>query len=395
MRIEKLDNFGRGITYVDDKITFVENALPKEDVEIKLTKKAKKFNEGVVTKYNKVSPNRVEAKCLYFKFCGGCNLSHLSYKDTISFKKERLENILSKYAKINRNIEVVASPKKEGYRNKITLQVKNGKIGYFANNTHKLIEIDNCLLACKQIQNIIKDLKYLNVINGQIILRCNNNDELLIVINTKDKCDINIDYLKEYHKIVGIVLNDKVIYGESKFVELVANNYYQVSYDSFFQINRDICAKIFEKIKSEIECCDTVLDLYCGVGSLGIATHANKIYGIEVIKNAVVNANINAKINKIKEYYYMLGKVENVIDKINDKIDVVIVDPPRSGLDKKSIEVLLNLKPKKIIYVSCDVMTLARDLNTLKKIYNIKDITGFDMFAYTYHVECVCLLKLK
>lgn len=397
IKIEKLDNTGRGICYINDKITFVENALPDEIVNIKITKESKKYNEAEVIKYIKTSPKRVNPLCPFYNECGGCNLLHLSYEDTLKYKKEKIESILSKYANYKNNIDVYGSPKQVNYRNKITLKVKDGSIGYYKNKTHDIIKINHCYLAQDSINRFISDINLLNVKNGEIIIRSNYNNELLIHIKSPSTVNPDIIAIKKKHKLVGIILNDKTIYGESSFIEIINKQFFTVSYDSFFQINREVCSIIFDMILKEINDNDTILDLYCGVGTLGInaCKKAKKAYGIEIVKNAILNAITNSKINKRDNIYYMLGKVEDNISKINDKIDTIIVDPPRAGLDPKTKQTILDFKANKIIYVSCDPMTLARDLKELSSIYNIKQVTSLDMFPYTEHIETFCVLEKR
>lgn len=396
LKIEKLDNFGRGICYVNDKITFVTDALPNEVVDIKITKEYKKYNEAIVTKYVQKSSDRIESICPYYKECGGCNLLHMSYANTLTFKKNKLESIIYKYAKITKEIDVVPS-KDFNYRNKVTLKIKNNKFGYYKEATHQIIPIKHCAIAETSINDFIKDIPSLNIKNGELVIRSNYNNELLLWIKTKEQIKPDIDYLKQHHKIVGIILNNKVINGDSSYIELINHQLFTVSYDSFFQINRDICSKLFKLINEYITPDEVILDLYCGVGTLGInaSKEAKKTFGIEIVKNAVFNAITNAKINKRNNIYYMLGDASICLPKIKEHINTIILDPPRAGLDKTTLKTILEFKPDKIIYVSCDPMTLARDLNELKEFYNIDVIKGLDMFPYTSHVECFCVLKIK
>ena len=397
IKIEKLDNTGRGICYVNDKITFVENALPDEIVNIRLTKESKKYNEAEVIEYIKTSPKRVNPLCPFYNECGGCNLLHLSYEDTLKYKKEKIESILSKYANYKNNIDVYGSPKQVNYRNKITLKVKDSSIGYYKTKTHNITKINHCYLAQDSINKFIEDINLLNVKNGEIIIRSNYNNELLIHIKSPSNVNPDIIAIKKKHKLVGIILNDKTIYGEPSFIEIINKQYLQVSYDSFFQINREVCSIIFNMILDEIKENETILDLYCGVGTLGInaCKKAKKAYGIEIVKNAILNAITNSKINKRDNIYYMLGKVEDNLSKIKDNIDTIIVDPPRAGLDNKTKQTILEFKSNKIIYVSCDPMTLARDLKELSSLYNIKKVTSLDMFPYTEHIETYCVLEKR
>lgn len=395
--IEKLDNQGRGICYINNKITFVENALPNEKVKINLIKESKKFNEAIVTEYIEKSRIRVESPCPYFNICGGCELLNLSYKDTINYKKEKLEGILSKYANIKTDVEIIESKNNLKYRNKITLKVEKGRYGYYEKKSHKLIEIKECLLAESAINKFILDINKLNIKNGEVIIRSNYNSELLIWIKTKDGINPDIAFLKQNHKIAGIVLNDKTLDGDPSFIEIINHQLFTISYDSFFQINRDICTKLFNLVNNHIRDYETILDLYCGVGTLGInaTKKAKKAFGIEIVKNAVLNAITNSKINKRDNIYYMLGDVAECLPKIKDKIDTIIVDPPRAGLDKETKQTIIDFKPHKIIYVSCDPMTLARDLKELSSYYNIIEVKGLDMFPHTEHIETFCVLERR
>ena len=397
IRIEKIDNMGRGICYIDNKITFVPNTLPGELVNINITKESKKYNEGIVTKYLETSPDRVESLCPYFDSCGGCALLNTSYSNTLKYKKEKLESIILKYSGLKLDINVIESPNDLHYRNKITLKIKNNEYGYYISETHKLVKIDDCLLAEQSISDFIKDIKYLGIKDGELVIRTNYLNELLLVIDSKTKPQIDIDYLTNNHKIKGIILNNKLVYGESSFKEVINHLIFNVSYDSFFQVNREICRIIFDKLNEYIDKSKCILDLYSGVGTLGISVShkVDKVYSLEIVKNATLNGISNAKLNDASNIYFMLGKVEDNIKKIKDEIDTIILDPPRAGLDKVTRDFLTRMNPQKIIYISCDPMTLARDLKELSLNYKVKEVTGLDMFPYTYHIETMCLLEKR
>lgn len=397
IRIEKIDNMGRGICYIDNKITFVPNTLPGELVNINITKESKKYNEGIVTKYLETSPDRVESLCPYFDSCGGCALLNTSYSNTLKYKKEKLESIILKYSGLKLDINVIESPNDLHYRNKITLKIKNSEYGYYISETHKLVKIDDCLLAEQSISDFIKDIKYLGIKDGELVIRTNYLNELLLVIDSKTKPQIDIDYLTNNHKIKGIILNNKLVYGESSFKEVINHLIFNVSYDSFFQVNREICRIIFDKLNEYIDKSKCILDLYSGVGTLGISVShkVDKVYSLEIVKNATLNGISNAKLNDASNIYFMLGKVEDNIKKIKDEIDTIILDPPRAGLDKVTRDFITRMNPQKIIYISCDPMTLARDLKELSLNYKVKEVTGLDMFPYTYHIETMCLLEKR
>lgn len=393
--ITKLDNHGRGICYVNDKITFVKNALPDEVVSISLTKESKKYQEAKVDEYHIFSNKRVNPCCKYFNNCDGCNLMHLSYEDTIKFKEDKLKQIFSKYANIDKDIKVVKSTNTINYRNKITLKVVNGEIGYYKEKSHRLCTIDRCLLVHEDINELLNDIELFDVINGEITIRINNSKELLISIKTSENIKVDITSLKKKYNIAGIVVNDKTIYGTNKFITKINNLKFYVSYNSFFQVNNEICSYLFNKLEKYINDSSRVLDLYCGVGTLGlnIANKCKQVYGVEIIPNAIEDAKKNSELNNINNTSYYCGKVENILPKLPKSIDVVIVDPPREGLDNKTKEQLLNIKADTIIYISCDPMTLARDIDALKELYKVIDIEGMDMFPYTYHVETIVILE--
>ncbi|MBR1416295.1 MAG: class I SAM-dependent RNA methyltransferase [Bacilli bacterium] len=392
--ITSLNDQGLGICYVNDKITFVSNTLIGDVVKLKIVKEHTKYNEAIVTRFLKNSPSKIKAKCPYFDKCGGCVLQNVNYNETLNFKKNKLQNILHKFAKIDVDVDIISSPKEFFYRNKISLKIKDSKIGYYSYGSNTLVEIKECIIASKAINEFIKEIPKFNIRNGEIVLRNNYNDELLIHIITND--DINIFPLDNY-KVVGIIKNNELLKGEDHFIDIIDNKLFQVSYDSFFQVNREVASYIFKIIHKNIIKNKNVLDLYSGVGTLGInvCDISKTVYGIEIIKNAVLNSITNSKINNVFNTKYMLGDAAKVINKINDNIDVIIVDPPRNGLLRKEIDSIIKINPQQIFYVSCDPITLSRDLNLLCNNYNISKIIGLDMFPYTYHCESVCILERR
>ena len=393
--IEKFDDFGQGITTIDNIITFIPNTVPKDVVDIEIVKKKKKYNVGKVVNYIKLSSDRVEVKCPYFYKCGGCVLQSISYDNTINFKLNKVLNLFNKY-NLSITPEIIKNSNDYNYRNKIKLVVVDGKIGYYEVNSHTLVEINDCIIASRAINKVIPLLKNINIINGSIIIRSNQLDEILIVIETNDKIDIDIDKLKENIKLIGIVINNEIFYGKDYLIECINDLYYKISYDSFFQINPYIASKLFNIVKENIDDADTVLDLYCGVGTLSLnaSLKAKEVIGVEIVENAILNAIYNAKINKCNNVKFILNDVQDAVGKINKKFDKIIIDPPRSGLTKKTIDIILDICPKKIIYVSCDPNTLVRDILLLKDKYSIEKSYILDMFSYSYHVESIVILNI-
>ena len=357
------DHYGRGITKINDKICFVDNTLIGDVVELKITNDKKNYSEAIVTKYIKKNDKHCESVCKYYAVCGGCNILHMPYEEQLSFKHNKITNIIAKYVskdiKIN---DIVPSNIQFHYRNKVTLHKKNNIIGYYNKNSNDIIKIDECLLLNDLINKEIKKIDGYHLVirtNGQDIINDNNQDLL---------CQI----------------------GDYK---------YNISLNSFYQINDNVTKKLYDKIKeyANLTKKEIVYDLYCGAGTIGIylANEAKYVYGIEINEEAILNANKNKEINNIHNIEFISGSCSDNILAFKDKPDVIIVDPPRAGLDSNTIKEIINLNPQKIIYTSCDPMTLARDLKILSDKYSIIEITPFDMFPNTYHVECVVLLVKK
>lgn len=392
VEILRMDHMGNGIGYLNDKIIFVPKTIPGDRVKIVDYKDYKRYARAVEYQVIKESKDRCPAFCKYYDKCGGCHLQNLSYNRTLEYKKDRVINILSRLGDFQ-NVEIIKNDLDKNYRNKIELKVVDGKIGFYENKSHKLIEIDNCAITKECINKFIPLLKDMELKNGDVTLRCNYNDELLIWIQTEDAIIINEKIYPDY-KVVGIIKNNERLYGEDHFLDKIGNMFFEISYDSFFQVNSEINEKLFNLIEENIEG-DTVLDLYSGVGTLSImaSKKAKKVYAIEVIPNAVINAIKNAKINNVDNVNFILGNVEEKIKYIEDNIDTVIVDPPRSGLDKNTINKITELGPDKLIYISCETQKFVEDLKYFEKNYRIKKVYALDMFSYTYHVEVFCVLE--
>ena len=389
MLIEKMDNQGRGITYYNDKIMFVNNALPNEDVDISIILDKKRYSVANITKYNKISAKRIKPKCKYYGICGGCQLEHISYQDELEYKKNYLNDI---FKVLDIKIDKIVSDNDYGYRNKVTLKVDNNKIGYNKLNSNEIISIDKCLIA----DNLINEkIKYLDLIDkkevNEIIIKSFNNKVMLVLNGEK-----NIDISKLINHFDTIYINDKLVCGD-KIITTINNTKYYIAPNSFFQVNNSIAEKMFNYIKDicKKNNASRVIDLYCGCGSISliIADIVDYVYGVELNKQSIIDANENKLLNNISNVEFKRDTTNN-IENIS-RFDTMIVDPPRSGLSKKVVDKILNSNIKNIIYISCDPITLRRDLLLLKNKYNIDSITTFDMFPNTYHVENVCTLSIK
>lgn len=395
-RIEKLDHFGRGIVKLDKKTVFVNNALIGDKVCIKIIKDKKNYSLANVDKVIEESKFR-RAFCKYSSICGGCQICDLDYQKQLKYKKEKIEEIVSHYLKEKIKVNDIVFSKDNEYRNKITLHISDKTIGFYKKESNDIIEIDECMLVDNKVNDIIKKLKKLvkkeehNL--KEVIIRLTSLKQIMIIFN--GEIDESV-VLKYFDFIDSIVINGKVLKQEY-IKERIGNYYYFIYPNAFFQVNRFNTEKLYNEVIKQInKKYNKILDLYCGTGTIGISLskYAEKVIGIEENKDAVYSANENKKLNSIDNIEFICGKVEDNIDKLSD-IDLIVVDPPRSGLDKKTISNILRIKPEKIIYVSCDPMTLVRDLNNLITTYSIDSITPVDMFPNTYHVESVCVLERK
>lgn len=365
VRIETLDHQGRGIAKIENKIVFIPNALPGEFVEIEITKEKKNFSEGKVIQYLEISNDRIQPNCPYYPSCGGCQLLHLPYSKQLEYKEEKMKNILSRYHLEDVPLkEIVGSPKEQNYRNKVTFQIRNGRLGYFEENSYHFIPIENCLLLNEKINEAIPNLP---VREEKLIVRSNQKE----LTYDQDK----------------------------KIIHTIGKYQFSVSLESFFQVNDSVTLLLYNKIKEYLHPTleDTVLDLYCGTGTIGIfiSDGVKKVIGIEKNETAIANAKENAKRNQIDNIEFICGDAGKEASKLSHTITSIIIDPPRSGLNTQTLETILKIHPQKIVYVSCDPMTFVRDLNLLKEHYQIREITPFDMFPNTYHVENVAFLLKK
>lgn len=387
VKIDKLDNYGRGICFIDNKITFIENALPNEEVEISLTKTTSKYNEGKVIKYLNTC-NRIEPMCSKYEKCGGCHLMHMTYTDELKFKEQKVKDILYKYGHVDTNkVKKIISNDKLNYRNKAIFKV-NKEIGYYKEKTNELVPIDNCFLVDDRINNILKEIKRIDLSNiNEVEIKVSELEEMIIFKG--DKIDIKELPFK------NILLNEKVLKGNNYIIYPLDKYKFYISPKSFFQINKYNLVNLYNKVKEYVGESNNLLDLYCGTGSIGIylSDICKKITGIEINESAVMDANKNKELNHLDNINFICLDVSKY--KLENDYDTIIVDPPRSGLSKEVISYLLNSYSNKIIYVSCDPVTLARDLNLLQEKYNVIEVTPIDMFPRTYHVECICLLMKK
>lgn len=433
---------GEGIAKIDNFTIFIEGAIKGEKCKILIVKVTTSHAFGKLIEILENSKYRVETDCGTYKRCGGCNLRHIDYEETLNIKQNTVQNLVNKTLnnKINVNMTIgMGNP--YNYRNKAQYPVgldKNNEpvMGVYAKRTHEIIPMRNCMIQnplSEQIANFVfhffiqNNVPIYNEKNGKGLLRHivikvgirTHEIMCILVLNGKElkrEKELVKLLIKEFPEVKTVVKNinvkntnvilgneNEVIYGDGYIYDKLGDYTFKISPMSFYQINPVQTEVLYNTAieMANLSKTETLFDLYCGIGTIGIfaSTYVKKVYGIEIVKQAIEDAKENASINDIRNIEFFAGDVEkifeDVLNKNNDKPDVIFVDPPRKGLDRHTIENILNVKPKKVIYISCNPASLVRDLKLLEEKYDVREIQPVDMFPFTSHVECVAVLQLK
>ena len=389
MQIDDLGMNGEGIAHENKKAVFVPFYLPGEVVE----------NGELLKK----SGFRITPVCSYFKTCGGCHLQHLKYEETLKFKEDKIKNIFKKFKIKVKVLPCEPSPKIYNYRNKLTLKCDGEKLGLYKINTHEVVDIAECKISSNEINRAIKIIREINLNNVREIILQNYLNNILITFKIIDKNYNNIiplkDKLKEF-KSYGIFVEYKnnTIFqmGEKYILKEEFNIQYYFTNNSFYEIKDEVKNLIYSDILANISSSDKVLDAYSGSGLLSayMARKAKLVTGVEIVPSATQNANKLKELNGLKNLQNINGDfVKELIYKIN--FNVCVLDPPRAGVNKEAIELIMKKRPQKVIYLSCNPATLARDLCLFCERYNISSLKPYDMFPNTHHVETLAVLELK
>lgn len=435
VKIEDMGIEGEGIAKIDGQVVFVPFALTNEEVEIQIIYLKSKFAIGKILNILKPSPLRVVAPCPYFTKCGGCDIQHINYENQLILKHTNLVNTLKKIGGIDFSVEPVFPCQNPfNYRNKIALPVvfQNGRtvVGLYRKNSHKIVEINDCIIQEPFVKKLIEITnKYIveqNIVGydevsnlgtlRHVLARYYNNQIIVTLVSTtKDLPKINEfeKLLKQNFKNFGLELNinnkkTNVILGGKtihisglKELEIEENGIkYGVSNNSFMQVNNYIRNAIYNFVLKNISNSEIIVDLYSGAGVLTsmLSKVAKKVYGIEIEKSAVKNANELMEQNGITNVTNICGDAECELEKLSGTLKEdfsLVLDPPRKGISEKTCNLILKTKPKRIIYISCNPATLSRDLKLLTQKYDILSITPFDMFPQTKHLETVVCLNSK
>lgn len=442
--VEIIDNGmdGEGIAKINNQVIFIPGTIKGEKVKIIIVKVLKTHCFGKVLDIIEKSKYRQEEDCFTYKRCGGCSLRHIDYKETLNIKRQNVENLVKKtFGEESIKVEdTIGMENPYHYRNKAQYPIGLNSagevsIGVFAKRTHEIIPMQKCYIQNSVAEKIafaiykfIKE-KEIPVYNEEtmegvfrhIVIKVGlRTHELMCILVVNDKkipyeSDL-VDMLVREFDVKTIVknINDKktnvilgaqsiVLHGDGYIYDELGEYNFKISPKSFYQVNPVQAEKLYKLAieKANLNKDDILFDLYCGIGTIGIfaSKYVKKVFGIEIVEEAIKDAKENAKLNNINNIEFFAGDVEKTFDVIMKKENaypnVVIVDPPRKGLDERTIENLLNLEAEKIVYISCNPATFVRDLKMLQEKYEIGNITPVDMFPFTSHCEVVVCLNLK
>ena len=442
--VDIIDNgaSGEGVAKIDGFTVFIPKTIKGEKCEILVVKVLSSHAYGKLISVIEKSKDRVEEDCSTYKRCGGCDLRHMTYDATLKLKKNNVQNLVNKGLKNKIIVEdTIGMYNPFNYRNKAQYPVgldknESPEIGVFAERTHTIIPIEKCMIQTEESQKIAKTIRdfirenNIDVYNEEtktgifrhiVIKQGFKTNEVMcvLVINSKgfDKEQELVKLLtKEYPNIKTIIKNINMkntnvilgteninLYGNGYIQDKLGDYIFKISPMSFYQVNPIQAEILYNKAieAADLKKDDVLCDLYCGIGTIGIfaSSKVKKVYGIEIVKEAIEDAKENVKLNNIDNIEFILGDVEFAFDKLLKEEKVIptsiIVDPPRRGLDDKTIQNIANIKPKKLVYISCNPATMVRDIAKIEDIYEIIKIQPVDMFPFTKHSEVISVLRLK
>lgn len=440
LKIKRMGINGEGIGFYKKTLIFVPGALKGEEVFCQISSVRRNFAEAKLLKINKKSKNRVDPACSIYKECGGCQIMHLQYDKQLEFKTDVIRQALMKFKPEGyENYEIrktIGMPEPEHYRAKLQFQVRsfggNVRAGLYAQGTHRLIDIKDCLVQDRLTQEMINRVaellgKYkLPIYNERkiagvrtvMIRRAQASGEIQLIFITSKRLDFDdvvIELVREFPELKTVAVNinasktsdiygqiTEVIWGQESINEEVLDYGFSLSPRAFYQLNPKQTQILYSEAVNALDVKedDDLIDAYCGVGTIGLAFagKVKSVRGMDIIPEAIQDAKENALHMGFTNTHYEAGKAEDIIPRwYSDgfRANALIVDPPRTGLDDKLLNTILKMPPEKMVYVSCNTSTLARDLVTLTKVYHVHYIQSVDMFPHTARTEAVVKLQRK
>lgn len=439
--VEDLTHDGSGVAKVDGYPLFISGVLPGEEADIQVTKPMKKYGFAKLIKVTKASPDRVEPPCHVFWECGGCQLQHLSYEAQLIQKQKTVRDVMERIGKLP---HVPVHPVKGmdnpwRYRNKsqIPFSEQNGQVvsGFYKTRTHEIVDTDVCIIQGEEADELMATLKrelytmgieaydertHRGMLRHLIVRKARATGELMVVLVTRSKKfpqkEEAIALIKRVVPNVTSIMQNVnsqktnvifgnetiLLHGKSFIVDTIGDIKFEISARSFYQVNADQTEVLYDQALeyAQLTGNESVIDAYCGIGSISLflAKQAKEVYGVEIVPQAIEDAKRNAELNDIDNAHFEAGPAEVIIPKWYEegkRFDVLVVDPPRKGCDEKLLATILEYKPKRIVYVSCNPATLARDLRILEDGgYRTKEVQPVDMFPHSSHVEAVSWLEI-
>lgn len=434
-----MNHMGQGLAKIDNFVVFVSKALTGDRVKIKITDIKKNYARGEIIDIVKPSESRIKPPCPYSKQCGGCQLMHMDYKEQLNYKRTR---VISEFRRAGVSFDeetvydTIGMDGPYRYRNKTAFSVteKNNEIeiGPYEQGTYNTVDIKSCLLQSKAADELVTSFKNLmkkyNIeaydkktgkgIIRNIVIRNNQKNELmLIIVTTREVFRNKVQLINELSQIPNIKtivqnINNKntnlimgskniILYGEGVIIDSIGDMSFTISLETFFQINPLQTEKLYRTAidYAGISKDDICFDIYCGIGTISLlaAKKAKKVYGVEIVEQSIINARGNAEKNSISNVEFHAGKAEEIILELykqNIKADIVILDPPRKGCGKEVIDTIINMAPGRLVYVSCNPSTLARDIKLFEDGgYKLEKTQPLDQFSWSVHCEVVCKLE--
>jgi len=437
--IEDLTHEGLGVGKVDGYPLFIHGALPQETAEVHVLKTLKSYGFAKIVELKEPSPDRVEAPCMYFGKCGGCQLQHLSYEGQLHWKENMVRNVMKRIGKIEAPVRPIKGMEHPwNYRNKSQIPFAMGEsgpiAGFYKSRTHDIVDMERCLIQMSEADIIMANLKkelekigiepynettHQGMLRHVIVRTGRATGEVMVVLVTKKRKfpqkDAAVEVIRKLiphvTSIVQNVNSEKTnvilgketmtLWGKETIEDTIGDIRFEISARSFYQVNPVQTEVLYNQALEYAGLTgeETVIDAYCGIGtiSLFLAKKAKQVMGVEIVEEAIEDAKRNAELNGFTNTYFEAGPAEEVIPrwyKEGKRADVLVVDPPRKGCDQALLNTIIEFKPKRVVYVSCNPSTLARDLRILEDGgYKTMEITPVDMFPQTTHVECVVLMS--
>lgn len=422
---------GQGVVKYEGFPFFVKGMMKGEEGKLIATLVKKHYGFARLLERFSTSCERVTPPCPIAFQCGGCQLQHMSYKEQVAFKKQKVEDVMTRIAKLDVPVhDTLGMEVYVNYRNKGQIPVgvdKNRNVitGFYRINSHDIIDMHSCMIQSMKINEVLQAMRTIlktydntNIFRHILIKHAFATDEIMVVwivrkAQFEHKVKMQKELLKAMPSITSIIINvntkednvilgdqEELLYGSRYITDSIHHLQFHISSKSFYQVNSVQTEVLYEKVLEycQLNGTETVIDLYCGVGTISmfLASKAKSVIGVEVVAEAIADARENANINGLSNITFICSDAALYAKKLCEdqvQIDVIVVDPPRKGCDKSTLTSIVEMQPVRIVYVSCDPATLARDLRMLEDMgYQTEEIQPIDMFPYSFHVECVCLM---